>query len=490
MDEHTTMNAKLCATVTGATTEELRSKRDGAAGAEMVELRLDYARHIDVAGVLADRQCPVVVTCRPTWEGGEFDGSEEERLRLLGRALELGADYVDVEWRGNAHSLIKSHEGRRIVLSTHDFDRCPTDLEAQYRAMRATGAEVVKVAVRVERLTELVRLRDLAAGDDPPRIVIGMGPVGVPSRVVPDKFGSCWTYAGDAVAPGQVDLARMVGEFRFHDVGPAAELYGVVGSPLSHSLSPAMHNAGFGELGRDVVYMPMEAHDVDDFATFAKAFGVMGASVTAPYKESVMSRVDDVDELSWKVGAVNTLRWKAGQWDGRNTDVPGFLDPLLQEGRVDLAACRALVLGAGGAARGVAVGLAQEGATVTVCARRSERANRVAELVDGDVATWPPRPGTWDLLVNTTPIGTYPNAEASPLAGEALDGGTVYDLVYNPRVTQLMADASAQGCHTIGGLGMLVAQAERQFEWWMDVRPSPGLFRVAAERRLEQGGAC
>ena len=487
------MNAKLCATVTGGSTEELRANRDAAVGADMVELRLDYARHVDVAGVLADRRRPVVVTCRPIWEGGRFDGSEEERQRLLARALELGADYVDVEWRADADLLIHSKGGRGIVLSTHEFDQFPADIEKRYRAMRATGAEVVKVAVRVERLADLVRLRDVHRGgrnsDGFNRVMVGMGAVGLPSRVVPDRFGSCWTYAGDAVAPGQVDLERMVIEFRFHDVGPGAELYGVLGKPLSHSLSPAMHNAGFGELQRNAVYVPLEAHDVDDFAAFAKAFDVAGASVTAPYKESIMSQVDQTDELSRRVGAVNTLHAGGGRWRGRNTDVPGFLEPLLRSGHIDLASCRALVLGAGGAARGVAVGLAQEGAAVTVCARRAEQAKPVAAMVDGAVEDWPPHPGSWDLLVNTTPIGTHPEVDVSPLAGEVLDGAAVYDLVYNPQVTRLMADASAQGCKTIGGLGMLVAQAERQFEWWMGVRPSPGLFRTAAARRLEQVSA-
>ena len=484
------MNGKLCATVTGSSTEELRTRRDKAVEADMVELRLDYARNVDVAGVLADRQRPVVVTCRPTWEGGRFDGSEEERQRLLAQALELGADYVDIEWRGGGETLINTYGGRRIVLSTHDFDQVPLDLEARYRAMRATGAEVVKVAVQVECLADLVRLRDIDAGvgvgDGPRRVLIGMGPVGVPSRVVPDKFGSCWTYAGNAVAPGQVDLGRMVTEFRFHDVGPTAELYGVIGSPLSHSLSPAMHNVGFGELGRDAVYLPLEASDVDDFTTFAHAFGVVGVSVTAPYKESVISLVDSGDDLSRQVGAVNTLRADGAKWECQNTDVAGFLQPLLEDGDIELTDCRAVVVGAGGAARGVAVGLAQEGAKVTICARRREAAGRVAALVDGAVGEWPPQSGTWELLVNTTPIGTYPNVAASPLPDAALDGAIVYDLVYNPRVTQLMADASAQGCRTIGGLGMLVAQAERQFEWWTGTRPTPGLFRAVAERQLEQ----
>lgn len=484
------MNAKLCATVTGGTTEELRANRDRVVGADMIELRLDYARHIDVAGVLSDRRKPVVVTCRPTWEGGRFKGSEEERQRVLARALELGADYVDVEWRSEMERLISATGGRRIVLSTHEFDHFPADIEERYRAMRATGAEVVKVAVRIDRLADLVRLRDVHAsarnGQELSRVMVGMGAVGLPSRVMPDRFGSCWTYAGDALAPGQVNVERMVTEFRFHDVGPAAELYGVLGKPLSHSLSPAMHNAGFGALDRDAVYVPLEAYDVDDFTAFAQAFTVTGVSVTAPYKESIMSQVDDVEELSQKVGAVNTLRSDGQRWMGCNTDVSGFLEPLRGSNPVDLRSCRAVVLGAGGAARGVAVGLAKEGASVTVCARRLGRAKSVASMVGGAVIDWPPRPGTWDLLVNTTPIGTRPRSNASPLAGELLDGVVVYDLVYNPPITRLMADASAQGCRTVGGLSMLVAQAEHQFEWWTGVHPSEGLFRTAAARRLEQ----
>ena len=142
---------------------------------------------------------------------------------------------------------------------------------------------------------------------------------------------------------------------------------------------------------------------------------------------------------------------------------------------------RATVLGAGGSARAVAVGLATQGAEVTVSARRGERATEVAELVKGQVGIFPPPPGSWDLLVNTTPTGTAPQVSDSPVPAEALRGGrTVYDLVYNPGRTRLLQDASDAGCHTIGGLDMLVAQAVRQFEWWCGSRPSSELFKTAA----------
>lgn len=480
----------LCATVTGDTTEELRSRRDGATGADLVELRLDYVRRPDVAGALADRRLPVLVTCRPTWEGGRFTGSEEERHGLLRRALELGAEYVDVEWRARFDDLVQERQGRHIVLSMHDFNCLPGDLEEQYGAMRATGAEVVKVAVSVESLSDTLRLAALGgqttgqrSGQDErgePRVLVAMGAAGMVSRILAGRFGSYWTYAGEGVAPGQIGLSRMCEEFRFHTISTTTDIYGVLGSPVGHSLSPPMHNAGFAALGLDAVYVPLEARDVDDFMSFADAVPVCGVSVTAPFKERVTACVDELDEVGQRVGAANTIRLDENGWRGINTDVSGFLDSL--GGRIDLNGTRATVLGAGGAARAVAVALASQGAVVTVCARSRLKAAAVARLVSGAVGVLPPAPGSWDMLVNTTPIGTYPDINASPMLSGVFDGRLVYDLVYNPPTTRLMADAEAAGCKTIGGLEMLAAQAVRQFEWWTGHQLPVRLFKEAAER--------
>ena len=477
------MRAKLCATVTGATTAELRTRRDEAQDADLVEMRLDYVNDPDVPGALAGRRSPVVVTCRPSWEGGRFGGSEEERHRLLKQALDLGAEYVDLEWRGGFDDLIRQRSGRNVVLSTHDFERWPDDLSDRYRAMRATGAEIVKVAVHVRSLTECLALRELDGRPaDERRVVVAMGPAGVPSRVLPDRFGSCWTYAGSAVAPGQVDLERMLREFRIRAVSDTTQLYGVLGAPLAHSLSPAMHNAGFAATGYDALYLPLEAADVDDFVTFATTMRIHGASVTAPFKEQIVGRLSGHDDLSRRVGAINTLRVTATGWEGINTDVAGFLEPLTSQ--IPLHGTRATVIGAGGAARGVVVALASKGAQVSVRARSVDRAATVAALVNGTAGPMPPPAGSWDLLVNTTPVGTHPNVNASPLPGGPFDGRLVYDLVYNPRVTRLLGEAAAAGCDTIDGLPMLVAQAARQFEWWTG-RPAPtGVFQSAAVHRL------
>lgn len=476
--------ARICATVTASTTSGLRARRDHQPGADLVELRLDSLARPDVAGALADRRQPVVVTCRPSWEGGEFTGSEDERRRLLLEACAQGAEYVDVEGRAAfADDVIATRRGRGVVLSFHAFDGVPADLEDRYRAMRASGAEVVKVAVTVDSLRDSLRVAALGAGEEP-RVLIGMGTSGVASRVLAGRLGSCWTYAGDGVAPGQIDLERMREQFAVHRVSEKTAVYGVLGAPVGHSISPAMHNAGFRAAGIDAVYLPLEAADIDDFADFARAVHLRGASVTAPFKEAAAARVTVCDAIGRAVGSVNTLRVEDGEWHGINTDVPGFLEPLAK--RMVLSGVRASILGAGGSARAVALALRQQHADVTVCARRPERAASVARTIGAAAAPLPPRSGSWDLLVNTTPVGTFPDVGRSPLPDGPFDGRLVYDLVYNPGTTRLMADAARAGCETIGGLDMLVAQAERQFAWWTGRTPAADLFRVAAEADLER----
>ncbi|MGH9374309.1 MAG: shikimate dehydrogenase, partial [Vicinamibacterales bacterium] len=288
-----------------------------------------------------------------------------------------------------------------------------------------------------------------------------------------------WTYAGQAVAPGQFPLGRLLKEFRFRHLKPDAALYGVVGNPVGHSRSPLMHNAGFEHFGLNAVYLPLEASDPADFVRFARAMSLSGASITAPFKVALRDQMDELDPVARRVGAINTLVARNGMWFGANTDVYGFSAPLAR--RMAVKGVRASILGAGGAARAVAVALADMGASVTVCARRAEAAREIADLTGGAVGAFPPRGGSWDVLVNTTPAGSAAELQ-SPIEGAALDGEIVFDLVYAPAQTRLLADARAAGCMTIGGLEMLVAQAERQFELWTGHAPPPGLFQQAAEQ--------
>ena len=208
---------------------------------------------------------------------------------------------------------------------------------------------------------------------------------------------------------------------------------------------------------------------------------MQGVSITIPYKVDLFQRADDMDEMSRRVGAVNTYRSDGLRWEARNTDVTGFLAPL--EGRLNLRGARAAILGTGGAARAVAVALASAGSVVTVYGRNRGRAKDVAALAGGTASAFPVAEKSWDLLVNTTPVGMFPNIDETPFEG-AFEGRVVYDLVYNPMETRLLKEAAAAGCDVIGGLDMLVAQAEDQSEWWIGKRPPAGLMREAALRFL------
>jgi 3-dehydroquinate dehydratase/shikimate dehydrogenase len=477
---------QLCVTVTAGTTAELRRRRDAIADADMVELRLDSVADPDAAGALADRRRPVIVTCRPVWEGGRFAGSEEDRKRLLADAIAGGAEYVDIEWRAGFDDLIARAASERVVLSNHDFTGVPPDLESRLRAMRCTGVKTIKLAVQTSRLSDCVRLRDLAAaaGDSGTLVVIGMGDHGFATRAMPGRFGSAWTYAGALRAVGQVSAQSILDDYRFRSIGPATRLYGVVGGSISHSVSPAMHNASFGALGIDAVYLPLPAVSADDFVSFGRAFGISGASVTIPHKVALFDRVDEVDPVARSIGAINTIRASDGRWIGGNTDASGFLQPL-DEHAVPRNV-RAAVLGAGGAARAVAVALAARGCPVRLHARTRARAEQVAAVASADVGAWPPESGSWDLLVNCTPIGQHPHADETPVPMGQLTGRYVYDLVYNPSTTRLLREAAAAGCETIGGLEMLVAQAREQFQWWTGAKAPAAVMRDAALKRLAE----
>jgi 3-dehydroquinate dehydratase/shikimate dehydrogenase len=477
--------ADLCIVVGAQTLAELRDRRIRAeTQADLVELRLDTVADPDVAGALAGRTGRVIVTCRAAWEGGHFRGSEEERLRLLEQAGRAGADFVDVEWAArDASPWIARTNGERLILSMHDFAGVPADLAMRYRAMRQSPAEVVKIAVSAAALRDVLPLRDLATtASDRRQVLLAMGPAGAVTRILPDRFGSAWTYAGDEMAPGQLSAEQLRHEFGLGRVSAAASLYGVVARPSGHSVSPAMHNAAFRAAQLDAVYVPLEAADADDFLGFAAAMDVRGASITLPFKVDLLPRVA-ADDLSRRVGAVNTLvRDDGGGWRGTNTDVAGFLAPI--NGRLALNGSRASVLGAGGAARGAALALADAGARVVIHARRIEAARDVASDLRVDYAAMPPAPGSWDLLVNATSAGMEPQADETPWPGARFDGRLVYDLVYNPQETRLLREARAAGCATLGGLDMLVAQAAQQFELWTGRPPQAGVMRSAADARL------
>jgi shikimate dehydrogenase len=245
-----------------------------------------------------------------------------------------------------------------------------------------------------------------------------------------------------------------------------------------------MHNAAFAAAGLDAVYVPLQTQEFGDFDDFASALGVEGASVTIPFKGDALRASTSADALTRQVGAANTLRRSANGWEATNTDVAGFLAPLDQAFGQPLAGARASVIGGGGSARAVVVALLSRGARVSVHTRRADQAAAVTAALGADVGSWPVA-DDWDLLVNCTPLGSPTMRETSPLPGGPFNGRLVYDVTYGAGESRLLREAREAGCRTLDGLAMLIAQAERQFEWWTGQAPMAGVMRAAIERSVQ-----
>jgi shikimate dehydrogenase len=280
------------------------------------------------------------------------------------------------------------------------------------------------------------------------------------------------------------------------------QLVGLIGWPVEHSVSPAMHNAVFAALGLNWHYVPLPVRpeQVKTAVRGLSALGFRGANVTVPHKQAVMHYIDEVTDTAKAIGAVNTIVVQGERFLGHNTDAYGFLAALRDEG-FEPSGRSVLVLGAGGAARAIVFALAESGCSVTIHNRTAPRAAELAHHVQTAGVRAPVKPvldapnlrdldfARFDLLVNATSVGMWPHTEDCPWP-DALSFPShwaVYDLVFNPAETRLLAQARAAGAKAIGGLGMLVWQGAAAFEMWTGDGPAAKIapvMRAACEQAL------
>ncbi len=479
----------ICIPIISRTQAEIEAAMAAAAVlADVIELRMDYAPAADLPRLLEKRTGPVIVTNRPAREGGAFTGPEDERLALLQKAVDLGADYVDVEW--DCASRIRRAGRTKIIVSRHDFQRTPEDLACLHAEIVRSGADIAKIACMARDLRDNLRIFELLRATKHPTIALCMGELGLISRVLGRKFGNYLTYAslraGSESAPGQIAAADLHDLYRYKKIRAATAIYGVIANPVAHSMSPAIHNAAFEETGLDAVYVPLKVEaDPVEFVKAFRSLDVQGYSVTLPHKEAILPAMDEVDELARKIGALNTVVNRGGRLIGTNTDVSaavGALEAALSGDpagrtpgkRSPLNGRRILLIGAGGASRAVAFGLVARGAKVTVANRTRERAARLAQELGCDSCALSELAScAADALVNTTSVGMWPNVDETPAPASVLRKNmVVFDAVYNPPETRLLREAKAAGCRTISGVVWFVNQAAAQFELWTG-KPAP-----------------
>jgi 3-dehydroquinate dehydratase/shikimate dehydrogenase len=472
-------------------------------GAKLVELRLDYVNgEVNLRRLLADRPSPVVVTCRRRQDGGRWAGSEEQRQVLLRSAIAEGCDYVDLE--EDVAAAIPRYGKTKRIVSLHDFRRTPENLAEVHARLASHDADVIKICTTANNAHDNLRVLELMRGSKVPTVAICMGDIGTPSRILAGRFGAPFTFATfhheRTLAPGQLSFQQMTDIYHYDRIDAETAVYGVIGDPIAHSLSPMIHNAAFRRLDINAVYVPFRVprEHLAQFLTDAPGLGIKGLSVTIPHKEAVLKKLTQRDQTVAGIGAVNTvLLGDGGALSGYNTDFQAGLDSLAAAlsnragQRESLQGMTALVLGAGGAAKAIGYGLKQMGAEVVIAGRTSARAKKLAEALDCRHVDWANRYGVpAELLVNCTPVGMHPNVDATPYDKHHLRPSMiVFDTVYNPENTLLIKEAYSQSCTVVSGVDMFVRQACLQFKLFTGQDAPSDLMRDVLKRAGHRSGA-
>ena len=494
---------KVCVSIAEETTAAVLARmEEQLPDADLFELRADFVRDLDLPALLAARSRPLLLTCRPEAEGGRWpDGDPDGRRQVLARAVELGFDMVDVEARSGFDEIVAAKAGRGLVLSWHDFAGTPDGLDTIYERMAAVKPDVVKIAVRARSVSDLGRLlafaRRRAPGPGrpgPALLALAMGPEGVASRVLGGRYGAPFTFAAPAsdraTAPGQLPARVLASTYRVGAIGPATRVYGVLGRDVLRSLSPAIHNRAFAALRRGRRLRPAPVRVARRLPARAA-----GARPRGVQRDAALQAGDPAaPRVRLARGGARGLR-QYGHGQGRRAVRDEHrrrrrARPAAPEARPGRAHGRDPRRGRRGAGRGLrpdrrrlpgAPGLASAGAGGGAGGRH-RRAG--AALARG------PGVGRLGRAAQRDAGRLGGAARRAPGVARALrPGAVVFDMVYEPRETPLLAAARERGCVAIDGVEMLVAQAVGQLEAWLGSAPPQDVLTRAALEAIEEARA-
>ncbi len=486
----------ICCSITADSVDSaIKDMHQSKRWADIAEIRLDHIRDLrldDVGFLLSKKEMPVIITCRKKEEGGHFSGTEDERSRMLLQAAEHGADYIDVEYSSKfLDEMLLRKRDSKIIVSYHDFERT-ADLENIYGEMKPKG-DIIKIACRANHIEDNLKIFSLlrrARSEQMKIIGFCMGEPGVISRVLCLKYGGFLTYGcidkGREAAPGQLSCNHLKYLYRANEISENTKVFGLVGNPVSKSRGYIVHNLAFKDNNYDAVYLNFR---VDDFGSFFESYKdeLSGFSITMPFKQEAMEYMDEIDLDVEKTGAINTAVFKDGRWIGHNTDLGAAVRAISE--KIPIAGKTAVIIGAGGAARAIAFGLAKEGAQLLIINRDERKAMKLSKEInlvfDGSCEQSGVDSVDWenvDIIINATSVGMSPKTEAMPIQEKFLKRQVVFDAIYNPMVTKLLDKAERRGCKTISGIKMFIYQAGIQSELFMDRRAD---FERMEERVLE-----
>lgn len=511
--EETKKSTLLCSSLTAPSVQGMIEEAQEAkmAGADVVELRLDYLQEFrpeqDLDVLLRQIELPCIVTYRPSWEGGQYTGEDAPRLAALKLAMELGAAYVDVEFliapvfMAAIQSADRTYS-TKVIVSSHDYESTASseDLKKLIQAIRMVGADVVKFATTGTDISDGSRVLQVVreASRDGPVIGLCMGERGQSTRILAPKYGGYLTFGALSPerqsAPGQPTIHQLKNLYRLDTQSERTKVLGIVGNPVGHSKSPAIHNGALVQSGLDYVYIPLL---VDDFGRFFESLpdtDWVGLSVTIPHKTAALEAAETADEVAQSIAAANTLvRQDDGGFKAYNTDwlaaISSIEQAMIEHGmhvegsdESPLKGKTVVVIGAGGAGRALAFGASTKGADVVIANRTADKAIELAgqlnpkgtgvslnDLKNGAVAG--------DVLVNTTSVGMQPHDDESPVPKEVTSTfSVVFDAVYTPLHTKLLRDAAESGAVVVTGEKMFVGQAAEQYRLFTGHEPDMHLM--------------
>jgi len=501
-----------------------------AAGAEILELRVDYLENLTVDLVkklivvtkdAANQSVPVIVTCRDPKEGGTKPYPEQLRIDVLAEAVRSGCDFIDCEYENFLSAEVQEEikaglaesEKTRLILSAHDFTSRFKDIGRLYRdILKVCPTAIPKLIYVANHINDCFEAFDLLHNSSGDSIVFCMGAAGLISRIIAKKLGSFVTFASiraeAATAPGQLTVEQIKGLYHYDSLDADTELFGVIADPVGHSLSPAIHNACFADEDMNKLYLPLLVEGGrEGFEKFLNNIlsrewlDFKGFSVTIPHKQNALNYVKAkdgfIEPLAEKIGAVNTLIiGKDGKLSAYNTDYAAALDAITSTmgiARVDLKGLPVAVIGAGGVSRAIVAGLSDVGAKIRIYNRTVKKAENLAAEFNCDFAGLDELPNVdAKLLINCTSIGMKRTEDRgqkadyeTPVPQEYLKRDmVVFDTVYNPAETLLLKQAKEAGAKTIDGISMFVNQGLAQFKLFTGADGNPELMRETVVEKL------
>lgn len=449
----------------------------------IAEIRLDRADIETAEKAISAIPRPLVLTCRPEGQGGFYSGTESQRLEFLRTVIRYRPLYIDVEMATASEQLITDYPDQPFILSYHDGAGTPSGLRKIAAAAAARNAAVIKIVTRAERCEDnlaVLEISELLKEKGQTYILFCMGELGIYSRAVAGAYGSIITYCSpDEAEPtgaGQFRLSDAIEMYQPHKIKKNWSVYGIVGNPVGHSLSPKLHNRLFADRNIKAIYLPFKVEDFAEFIKFADKAGIVGLSVTSPHKTAAASFAVPRDVVVRMAAAANTLKREENKTDqdmryeAYNTDGPAFIETL-QRQVGELKGKRITVAGIGGAARAIAYSLIREGAELTITARKKTEARELALALGCRSGFGSEAVVGADVAVNATSIASAAEDRNGFLSRLIPYGAVALDLNYTPPEPYFLKEAALRGCRTINGLDMFLRQAALQFEIWTGTEP-------------------